>query len=102
MPGRASYRRSRERAQEVKDWISDVNPNMDWTEYNAKFDALSYFWPIIGDFRRAYDEITDFERYREYHNIPWDELKPGAFSKFAPHVGSSIAFVSKNLMRMYR
>lgn len=102
MPGRASYRRSRERAQGVKDWISDVNPNMDWTEYNAKFDSLSYFWPLVGDFRRAYDEISDYEKYLKDHNIPWDTAKPGSFSKFAPHVGQSINFVSKNLMRMYR
>lgn len=102
MPGRASYRRSRERAQDVKDWISDVNPDMDWTEYNAKFDALSYFWPLIGDFRKAYDEITEFERYREYHNIPWDKLKPGAVAGQMPHVGSSMMMLSRNLMKLYR
>lgn len=102
MAGRASYRRSRERAQGVKDWISDVNPNMDWTEYNAKFDALSYFWPLVGDFRKAYDEISDFERYRQYHNIPWNQLKPGAVAGQMPHVGSSMMMLSKNLMRLYR
>lgn len=102
MPGRASYRRSRERAQEVKGWISDQVPGMDWNEYNAKFDALSYFWPVVGDLRRAYDEFSDLERYLDYHGMNWKDVKPGAAASRMPHVGSSMMMLSKNLLRLYR
>lgn len=102
MAGRASYRRSKERAQGVKDWISDANPSMDWDEYNAKFDALSYFWPMVGDFRRAYDEFFGLESYLDYHGMKWKDLDPGAVAGQLPHVGSSITMLSKNLMRLYK
>lgn len=102
MAGRASYRRSQERAQDVKDWISEQNPSMDWDEYNAKFDALSYFWPIVGDFRKAYDEYSDLQQYLDYHGMQWKDLKPGRVAAQLPHVGSSMMMLSKNLMRLYR
>lgn len=102
MAGRASYRRSKERSQELKGWISDRNPSMDWDEYNAKFDALSYFWPMVGDLRRAYDEISGLEQYLDYHGMEWKDLDPGKVAGQLPHVGSSMMMLSKNLMRLYK
>lgn len=102
MVARASYKRSRERAQDFKGWVEDVNPSMDWNEYGAKFNALTYYWPIVGDIRRASEEISDLNRYVEYHGMSWKDLKPGRIAALTPHVGSATYMLSKNLMRLYR
>lgn len=102
MVARASYKRTRESVKAFKNWVEEVNPSMDWDEYAAKFNALTYYWPIVGNIRRAMDEFSDLNRYVEYHGISWKDLKPGRIAALTPHVGSATYMLSKNLMRLYR
>lgn len=102
MAGRASYKRARERAQDFKGWVEDVNPSMDWNEYGAKFNALTYYWPVVGTIRRAADQFSYLDRYVDYHGMSWKDLDPGRVSTTLSKAGSATYILSKNLMRMYR
>lgn len=96
MTGRASYRRSQERVQDIK-WWDD--------EYNAKFNYLSYSWPGVGDFHRWYDEVNDAKEYLRTHDLTWGDVKN--FSNLPGTGGAKSLYggavkLSRNFLDLYR
>lgn len=99
MVARASYSRSRDRADSLSDLIG-VTP-----EYNVKFDYLMHNTPFFGQIANGVDAVRDANDYVMYRVGGWDKVKRTNVlsSRYnASGVYSAVTFVSKNMGWFYR
>lgn len=83
-----------------------------WTQANTnrwKYHMSGV--PFVGDFIRAYDQNAYFNDYLNNRNIDWANIKypslnigAGSYASAASNLayGGAYAYVSKNLMSLYR
>lgn len=91
---RASYSRTKRRVESIWD---PNDPGM--RDYDAKFDALTYYWPGVGQARSAADSINDFNRYLSDRGMTWSDVKDRGKAAKSLNLGGGFTYVSKNLLK---